>query len=39
VAELLTPDAALRDVIARGAPAGELRAAMRSAGILTMRDR
>jgi type IV pilus assembly protein PilB len=39
VPELLAPDAALRDVIARGAQAGELRSAMRAAGIPTMRDR
>jgi type IV pilus assembly protein PilB len=38
VAELLAPDLALRDVIARGAPAGELRSAMRAAGVSTMRD-
>jgi hypothetical protein len=29
----------LRDVIARGAPTGELRAAMRAAGVQTMRER
>jgi CheY-like chemotaxis protein len=39
VAELLTPDGALRDVIARGAAAGELRAALRASGIATMRER
>jgi CheY-like chemotaxis protein len=33
------PDAALRDVISRGAPTGELRAAMRTSGQLTMRER
>jgi type IV pilus assembly protein PilB len=39
VSELLAPDSALRDVIARGAPAGELRASMRATGTPTMRDR
>src|SRR5919109_2711612 len=39
VAELLMPDSALRDVIARGAPAGELRSSLRAAGFATMRDR
>jgi type IV pilus assembly protein PilB len=39
VAELLTPDAGLRDAIARGAPTGELRSAMRAAGLMTMRER
>lgn len=39
IAELLAPDTALRDAIARGGAVGELRAAMRAAGTLTMRDR
>ncbi|HUP55502.1 MAG TPA: type II/IV secretion system protein, partial [Methylomirabilota bacterium] len=39
VAELLMPDAAMRDAIGRGAQANELRAAMRAAGQSTMRDR
>ncbi len=39
VAELLAPDAALRDAIARGGAVSALRAAMRAAGTLTMRDR
>ena len=39
VAELMMPDAGLRDVISRGAPTGELRAAMRASGQLTMRER
>ena len=39
VAELLMPDAALREVIGRGAHTNELRAAMRAAGQTTMRDR
>jgi type IV pilus assembly protein PilB len=39
VAELLTPSEALRDAIARGATAHEIRAAMRAAGFPTMRDR
>lgn len=39
LAELLTPDSGLREVIARGASAAELRAAMRAAGVPTMQDR
>lgn len=39
VAEALAPDSALREVIARGAQAGELRAALRAAGLVTMRER
>jgi len=38
VAELLTPSDVLRDAIARGATAHEIRAAMRAAGFPTMRD-
>jgi type IV pilus assembly protein PilB len=38
VAELLTPSEALRDAIARGATAHEIRAAMRAAGFPTMRE-
>jgi CheY-like chemotaxis protein len=38
VAELLTPSEGLRDAIARGATAHEIRAAMRAAGFPTMRD-
>lgn len=38
VAELLTPSNELRDAIARGATAYEIRAAMRAAGCPTMRD-
>jgi type IV pilus assembly protein PilB len=38
VAELLTPSDSLRDAIARGATAHEIRAAMRAAGFPTMRD-
>lgn len=38
VAELLTPSDALRDAISRGATAHEIRAAMRAAGVPTMRD-
>jgi type IV pilus assembly protein PilB len=38
VAELLTPSDVLRDAIARGATAHEIRAAMRTAGFPTMRD-
>lgn len=38
VAELLTPTDALRDTIARGATAHEIRTAMRADGCLTMRD-
>jgi CheY-like chemotaxis protein len=39
VAELLTPSDMLRDAIARGATAYEIRAAMRASGCPTMRDR
>jgi type IV pilus assembly protein PilB len=39
VAELLTPSDELREAITRGATAYEIRAAMRSAGFPTMRDR
>jgi type II secretory ATPase GspE/PulE/Tfp pilus assembly ATPase PilB-like protein/ActR/RegA family two-component response regulator len=39
VAELLTPTDEVRNVIARGATAGEIRAAMRAAGVPSMRDR
>lgn len=39
VAELLTPSDGLRDAIARGATANDIRAAMRAAGFPTMRDR
>jgi type IV pilus assembly protein PilB len=39
VAELLTPSDEMRDAIARGATAYEIRAAMRAAGCPTMRDR
>jgi type IV pilus assembly protein PilB len=39
VAEILTPSDALRDTIARGATAQEIRTAMRAAGCPTMRDR
>jgi type II secretory ATPase GspE/PulE/Tfp pilus assembly ATPase PilB-like protein len=39
VAELLTPSNELRDAIARGATAYEIRSAMRAAGFPTMRDR
>jgi len=38
VAELLTPSDVLRDAIARGATAHEIRAAMRATGFPTMRD-
>ncbi len=38
VAELLTPSDSLRDAIARGATAHEIRAAMRAAGFPTMLD-
>jgi CheY-like chemotaxis protein len=38
VAELLTPSDSLRDAILRGATAHEIRAAMRAAGVPTMRD-
>ena len=38
VAELLTPSDTLRDAIARGATAHEIRAAMRATGFPTMRD-
>jgi type IV pilus assembly protein PilB len=38
VAELLTPSDHLRDAIARGATAHEIRSAMRAAGYPTMRD-
>ena len=38
VAELLTPSEAMRDVIARGATAHEIRAAMRADGVPTMYD-
>ena len=38
VAELLTPNEALRDAITRGATAHEIRAAMRAAGYPTMRE-
>lgn len=38
VAELLTPSDSLRDAIARGATAHEIRAAMRATGFPTMRD-
>ncbi len=38
VTELLTPSDALRDAIVRGATAHEIRAAMRAAGVLTMRE-
>jgi type IV pilus assembly protein PilB len=38
VAEVLTPTPQLRDAIARGATAHEIRAAMRAAGCPTMRD-
>jgi type IV pilus assembly protein PilB len=39
VVELLTPTDELRDAIARGATAHDIRSAMRSAGVPTMRDR
>jgi type IV pilus assembly protein PilB len=39
VAEILVPSDALRDTIARGATANEIRSAMRAAGCPTMRDR
>lgn len=39
VAELLTPSDDLRDAIVRGATAHEIRAAMRTAGFPTMRER
>ena len=39
VAELLTPDEALRATIARGATAHEIRAAMHASGAATMRQR
>ena len=39
VAELLTPNDALRDAIIHGATANEIRAAMRAAGFPSMRDR
>src|SRR4029079_18181136 len=38
VAELLTPSDALRDAITRGSTAHEIRAAMRAAGYVTMRE-
>jgi type II secretory ATPase GspE/PulE/Tfp pilus assembly ATPase PilB-like protein/CheY-like chemotaxis protein len=38
VAEVLAPDAAIRDAIGRGASTADLRAAMRAAGQPTMRD-
>ncbi|HYM24766.1 MAG TPA: ATPase, T2SS/T4P/T4SS family [Vicinamibacterales bacterium] len=38
VAEVLTPSEALRDAIARGATAHEIRSAMRAAGFPSMRD-
>jgi type IV pilus assembly protein PilB len=38
VAELLTPSDALRDAITRGATTHEIRAAMRAAGVPTMRE-
>jgi type IV pilus assembly protein PilB len=38
VAELLSPDGRLRDAIAQGASAGDLRAAMRAAGATTMQE-
>lgn len=38
MAELLTPTDEIRNVIARGATAGEIRTAMRAAGIPNMRD-
>src|SRR5205814_1534980 len=39
VAELLTPSDELRNAIARGATAHEIRAAMRTSGCATMRDK
>jgi type IV pilus assembly protein PilB len=39
IVEVLTPTSELRDAIARGATAHDIRAAMRAAGHLTMRDR
>jgi type IV pilus assembly protein PilB len=38
VSELLSPDSRMRDAIAQGAPAGDLRAAMRAAGAAAMQE-
>jgi type IV pilus assembly protein PilB len=38
VSELLMPDSRMRDAIAQGAPAGELRAAMRASGSVSMQE-